>query len=85
MNDATRRHRDGNGPEAGIRIDRDYLLDTLLALLNTPSPSGYTDGIVHMVGQELERLDIEFDLTRRGAIRAVLRGRERHPARALVA
>jgi peptidase M42 family hydrolase len=85
MNDATRRHRDGHGPEAGIRIDRDYLLDTLLALLNTPSPSGYTDGIVHMVGQELERLDIEFDLTRRGAIRAVLRGRERHPARALVA
>jgi len=68
-----------------IRIDKDYLLGKLLDLLAIPSPSGYTDAIVRFVGGELEGLGVEFELTRRGAIRADLPGRISEPDRALVA
>lgn len=68
-----------------LTIDADYLIRLLLGLLETPSPSGYTDRIVHLVGEELDRLGIAFELTRRGAIRANLAGRQRSPDRAVVA
>ncbi len=66
-------------------IDLDYLTRTLEKLVSIPSPSGYTDSVVHWVGEELQRLGIPFELTRRGAIRAVLEGREPTAGRALVA
>ena len=56
-------------------IDTTYLQQMLISLLNIPSPSGYTDQIVHFVGQELQRLGILYNVTRRGAIRATLKGR----------
>ena len=65
--------------------DRSYLQDVLLRLLNTPSPSGMTDGVVHMLCDELTQLGIPYELTRRGAIRAYLEGQQRGPARAVVA
>lgn len=67
------------------RLDPEYLRDILLRLLEIPSPAGYTDTIVHFVGEELQRLDVAFELTRRGAIRADLPGRQPSPDRALVA
>lgn len=70
---------------SGTTLDPDYLQRSLLALLEIPSPSGYTDTIVHFVGEELERLGVKFELTRRGAIRADLPGRQTSPDRALVA
>ncbi len=66
-------------------IDSEYLVDILLRLLFTPSPSGYTDRVVHLVCEELERLDVPFELTRRGAIRATLSGKVKQPDRAVVA
>ncbi len=74
------------GQETALRIpiDTEYLLNTLEALLSIPSPSGYTDRIVHFVGEELTRLGIPFELTRRGAIRAYLTGESKSPARAIV-
>jgi peptidase M42 family hydrolase len=68
-----------------LEIDSDYLARILVKLLETPSPSGYTDGVVHLVGGELSQLGIDFELTRRGAIRANLAGRLRSPDRAVVA
>lgn len=68
-----------------LQIDLNYTLDILLRLLNTPSPSGFTDMAVHRVAQELEQLEIPFELTRRGAIRATLKGKRSSPDRALVA
>lgn len=65
-------------------VDLDYILETLHTLLDIPSPSGYTDQIVHWVGEELQRLGVPFELTRRGAIRADLSGRLRSPDRAVV-
>jgi peptidase M42 family hydrolase len=68
-----------------LPIDMDYLTSTMLKLLEIPSPSGYTDQVVHFVGQELDALGVPFELTRRGAIRATLAGTVKEPARALVA
>lgn len=56
-------------------IDSDYLHEVLLKLLNIPSPTGFTDQIVHFVGAELARFKVQFNVTRRGAIRATLPGR----------
>jgi len=67
-----------------LKIDLDYLASILDRLLNTPSPTGFTDEIVQVTGQELERLGIGFELTRRGAIRAHLPGKLQHPDRAIV-
>lgn len=70
----------GESPE----IDIDYLQDQLASLFEIPSPTGYTDTIVRHVCTELENLGLEFDLTRRGAIRARLPGKTPAGARAIV-
>lgn len=72
--------------ENGRRLDIDtsYLQSQLAHLLAIPSPTGYTDTIVRYVSHELERLGIDYDLTRRGAIRAHLKGRQSAGARAIV-
>ena len=67
-----------------FEIDVTYLKDTLLTLLNIPSPSGYTDQIIHAVGAQLEALEIDFELTRKGAIRATIPGEIHSPDRAIV-
>jgi peptidase M42 family hydrolase len=68
-----------------LRIDTAYLAAELRMLLETPSPTSYTDEVVWACCRELDRLGLRFELTRRGAIRAVLPGRSRKPARAIVA
>jgi peptidase M42 family hydrolase len=65
-------------------LDGAYLLDILAQLLSIPSPTGYTDEIVHFASEELTRLGVEHELTRRGAIRAVIKGQHRQPARAII-
>lgn len=65
-------------------IDRSYLRELLGDLLAIHSPSGLTDKIVTRVCQELEALGIDFELTRRGAIRADLHGTRYSPDRAIV-
>lgn len=65
-------------------IDMDYLLEVLEGLVQIPSPTGYTDRVVHKACEHLEDLDVPFELTRRGAIRATLRGQKSAPARAVV-
>jgi len=67
------------------KIDLDYLNARLGELLNLPSPTGYTDEAVWTLCRELERLGLDYELTRRGAIRVRLPGFEAAPARAIVA
>ena len=69
---------------ARLTIDTCYLRDQLDELLSIPSPTGYTDTIVRAVCAELDRLGVDYEITRRGAIRAVRRGGLRRPARAIV-
>ena len=67
-----------------LRIDTDYLGARLSELLAIPSPTGYTDTVVRACSAELQRLGLKFELTRRGAIRAIYPGAHRRPARAIV-
>ena len=67
-----------------LTIDRDYMLNVLRGLLAIPSPSGMTDAAVAFVCAELESLGVPYELTRRGAIRADLKGRRSSPDRAIV-
>jgi peptidase M42 family hydrolase len=67
-----------------LPIDTEYLGDRLAELLNIASPTGYTDVIVRAVSEELRRLGVEFEITRRGAIRAYTRGADEQPGRAII-
>lgn len=67
-----------------LDIDTEYLAEQLRALLEIPSPTGYTDSIARYVCGELERIGLEYDLTRRGAVRGVVPGKEIAGARAIV-
>lgn len=67
-----------------LKIDLVYLRRVLEELLAIPSPTGMTDLAVGYVCNELTKLDIPFVLTRRGAIRADLAGKQGSPDRAIV-
>jgi len=67
-----------------LKIDIDYLRRVLEQLLDIPSPTGMTDQAVGYVCAELTALDVPFELTRRGAIRADLKGKRSSPDRAIV-
>ncbi|MBD1551416.1 osmoprotectant NAGGN system M42 family peptidase [Pseudomonas typographi] len=63
--------------------DIHYLQRVLLEMLAIPSPTGFTDTIVRYVAERLEELGIPFELTRRGTLRATLKGRKSSPDRAV--
>ncbi|MFJ4144741.1 osmoprotectant NAGGN system M42 family peptidase [Pseudomonas sp. NPDC089734] len=65
--------------------DLNYLQKVLLEMLAIPSPTGFTDTIVRYVAERLEELGIPFELTRRGTIRATLKGKQNSPDRAVSA
>ena len=67
-----------------LPIDTEYLTEQLAELLYITSPTGYTDVIVRAVSGELRRLGVEFEITRRGGIRAFTPGREDNPSRAII-
>ncbi|WPC06790.1 osmoprotectant NAGGN system M42 family peptidase [Pseudomonas benzenivorans] len=63
--------------------DLEYLQKVLLEMLAIPSPTGFTDTIVRYVAERLEEIGIPFELTRRGTIRATLKGKQSSPDRAV--
>ncbi len=64
--------------------DRIWMVDALLALLQTPSPSGRTDAVMQLIGNILDDLGVPFTLTRRGALTAELPGKSATIDRAIV-
>ena len=66
-------------------IDMEYVVATLEHLLEIRSPTGYTDQIVRWTAEELGRLGLEAELTRRGAIRVDIEGDQHEGDRAIVA
>ena len=74
-----------NNPEQDPLIDIQYLKDVLKSLMAIPSPSGFTDEVVRFTCKELESLGISYEITRRGGIRADLKGEIYSPDRAIVA
>ena len=78
--------RKRTGTSGAVRgLDLDYVKSLLARLLEIPSPTGYTDEIVRFCCQEFDTIGIDYELTRRGAIRAKFEGNARKPARALIA
>ncbi|HVM00660.1 MAG TPA: osmoprotectant NAGGN system M42 family peptidase [Egibacteraceae bacterium] len=67
-----------------LPVDMHYVRDVLLRLLRTPSPSGRTDEVMHLIGRELADMGIPFSLTRRGALVANVEGEQDSPDRAVV-
>jgi len=67
-----------------LAIDLDYLQEVLVELLRIPSPAGFTDEAVRYTIGRLEELGIPIEITRRGAIRADLKGAQGSPDRAVV-
>lgn len=69
-------------PSAMPDAERTWMIDTLLALLQTPSPTGRTDAVMQLIGEVFDDLGVPFALTRRGALIAELPGsRPRSTAR----
>lgn len=67
-----------------LPVDEKWMKEQLAALLDISSPTGYTDTVVRHVCRLLEGLGVEYDLTRRGAIRARINGDDSAGARAIV-
>jgi peptidase M42 family hydrolase len=67
-----------------LPIDMDYVRDLLMRMLRTPSPTGRTDEIMHLLGEELEAIGIDFYLTRLGSLVAEVPGEQDSPDRAVV-
>jgi peptidase M42 family hydrolase len=74
----------GDASRTLAAIEGRRILDHLLELEAIPSPTGYTDSIVRHVCGWLDERGIDYELTRRGAIRANLRGEVESPDRAVV-
>lgn len=68
-------------------MDREQLKTTLLELLAIPSPSGFTDEIIRYIAGRLTAMNVDFDITRRGTLRAHIAGDNNggdEPAQAVV-
>lgn len=78
------RTRKRRGTRSARGLDVDYLKSMLARLLEIPSPTGYTDEVVRFCCREFDGIGIDYEMTRRGAIRARLEGTARKPARALI-
>ena len=71
-------------PSAMPDAERTWMIDTLLALLQTPSPTGRTDAVMQLIGEVFDDLGVPFALTRRGALIAELPGESPSVDRAIV-
>jgi putative aminopeptidase FrvX len=66
-------------------IDTPYMLDFLSRLLNTHSPTGYTEAAIALVEQELSAFNLQLSRTRKGALVARWQGLSDEIPRALTA
>lgn len=67
-------------------VDTDFLLDFLARLLNTPSPTGYTDEAIRLIEKTLSVFpELSLERTRKGALLVTWPGRHDDQPRALTA
>jgi putative aminopeptidase FrvX len=68
------------------RIDTDYMVDFLVRLLNTPSPTGYAHRAIDLVEETLQEFpELKLAHTRKGALTATWPGAANDTPRALTA
>jgi len=70
---------------ARFEISTDYLVQTLVDLLNTPSPTGDTDYAISFVQGELDAMGVATERTVKGALLAHLEGHRSDKPRAITA
>lgn len=69
-----------------MKIDTNYLVDFLVKLLNTPSPTGFTEQAIDFVEKELSTFpSLKLSRTRKGALLAKWEGKKNDAPRALTA
>lgn len=67
-------------------LDQDYLIDFLIRLLETPSPTGYTEAAIALLEKELSAYpQLSLSRTRKGALVARWDGKHHDAPRALTA
>ncbi|RTR30971.1 peptidase M42 [Deinococcus radiophilus] len=57
-------------------LDLDYTLDVLIQLLETPSPTGFTDDAVRLIEDELRELGVTSVRSRKGALSWEIAGQQ---------
>ncbi len=67
------------------KLDAEYMLDFLVNLLNTPSPTGFTGAAIALTESAFRALGLETRRTRKGALLVTLPGQKEDAPRALTA
>jgi putative aminopeptidase FrvX len=68
------------------KIDKAFMLDFLVELLNTPSPTGFTHHAITLISKTLKQFEqLELRATRKGALVAHWPGEDNHTPRGLTA
>jgi putative aminopeptidase FrvX len=68
------------------KFDQKFMMDFLVELLNTPSPTGYTHHAITLVSKTLKQFgQLELSATRKGALVAYWPGEDNHTPRGLTA
>lgn len=68
-----------------MSVSTEYVVQSFCQLANIASPSGNTEKVMAWVGQELEKLGIQYKRTNKGAIVATIAGVNNEKARLLTA
>jgi putative aminopeptidase FrvX len=66
-----------------IEVDVEYIVEFLVRLLDTPSPSGSTERAIDLVAGELGKLGTPYEKTRKGGLLATIAGKDCSRHRAL--
>lgn len=68
-----------------MNINKKYVIDQMVALLNTPSPTGDTDKAIDLVEKSFNELGIETNRTKKNALIATIKGKNDEEHRTLSA
>ncbi|MFT5369636.1 MAG: putative aminopeptidase FrvX [Candidatus Latescibacterota bacterium] len=70
---------------SNVAVDREYLMDFLVALLEIPSPTGDTEAAIDFCNQSLKGWPLEMRKTEKGVLTATLQGHAQDRPRAMTA
>ena len=70
--------------KSGI-LNKEYLLNVLERLCNTPSPTGYTEEVMKLVTKELHEMGIRVERARKGSLMAFVDGKKKGYKRVIAA
>lgn len=66
-------------------LNKEYLLNVLERLCNTPSPTGYTEDVMKVVAKELHEMGIRVERAKKGSLMAFVEGKKKGYKRVIAA